>query len=54
MAIGKRHYEMTRWLLENGDIDFMMKNFMGKTHLQAAVESDQGDIAAMLREFGAT
>jgi ankyrin repeat protein len=54
MAIGKRHYEMVRWLLENGDIDFAMKNFMGKTHLQASIESDQGDIAALLREYGAT
>ena len=53
-AIMHGHGEMVRWLLENGATELDVQDFRGRTLLQHAQESEQPEIAALLREYGAT
>jgi ankyrin repeat protein len=53
-AINKGHLNMVKWLIEHGATDFSVKNWQDKTPLQVAVENNFDDIAALLREHGAT
>ncbi len=48
------HTAMVAWLLEAGPLDVQIRNFDGKTPLQAAQERDQTEIADLLRQHGAT
>ena len=52
-AINHGHLAMVEWLLNNGASDLTVLDYQGKTPLQRAEESDQPDIAALLRQHGA-
>lgn len=52
-AVMYGHVAMSRWLLEHG-ADTSMKDWQGKTPLQAATENGYDQVAQVLREFGAT
>ncbi len=48
------HTAMLAWLLEHGATEVNRTDFAGKTPLQIAVERDYLEIAALLRQHGAT
>jgi len=52
-AISYGHKNMVAWLLDNGVSDLQAQNYQGKTPLQNAVDSNQPEIADLLRERGA-
>ncbi len=52
-AISYGHKNMTVWLLDNGVKDLQAQNYQGKTPLQNAIDSNQPEIADLLRERGA-
>lgn len=52
-AISYGHKKMVTWLLENGVTDLQVQDYRGKTPLQNAADSDQPEIADLLRERGA-
>ena len=56
MALGNAvmhgHYEMARWIIENGQPDFKWKNFEGKTLLTIASERGDKNMIKLLREHG--
>jgi ankyrin repeat protein len=53
-AIAHRHKNMVAWLLDNGATELEALDFQGKTPLQQATETNQADIADLLRQHGAT
>lgn len=53
-AISFRHQPMVAWLLANGADDLNVLNFENKTPLARALETDQPEIADLLRKHGAT
>jgi len=53
-AVARGHYDIARWLLENGKPDIDWKNFQGKTALTVAIEREDGRIVALLKEHGAS
>lgn len=53
-AIMKQHAGMVEWLLNNGASPTEAKDYEGKTPLQRALATDQTEIAALLRQHGAT
>jgi hypothetical protein len=53
-AINHKHPAMVRWLLDNGAQDVNAKDYQNKTPLQHALESEQPEIADLLRERVAT
>ena len=53
-AVSKGHFDMTRWLLENGKPDLAWQNYEGKTPLTIATEAGNEALAALLREQGAS
>jgi ankyrin repeat protein len=52
-AISYGHKNMVLWLLDKGATDLEVQDYRGKTPLQNAVESNQTEIADLLRERGA-
>ena len=52
-AISYGHKNMVAWLLDNGVTDLQAQNYQGKTPLQNAIDSNQLEIADLLRERGA-
>jgi ankyrin repeat protein len=52
-AIMARAPKMVEWLLANGVQDVNSPNYQNKTPLAVALENDQADIAAVLRQHGA-
>lgn len=53
-AIAHEHLEMARWLLDHGAKDHLdVENYEGKTPLVKAEESENADMVALLREYGA-
>lgn len=53
-AINHGHGHMVTWLLENGATELDVFNYQGKTPVERALESDQPEIAELLRQYGAT
>ncbi len=53
-AINFNHKDMVIWLLSNGADDLKVPNYEGKTPLTRALETDQTEIADLLRQHGAT
>ena len=51
-AVTHGHYEMARWLIENGHPDLTWKNFEGKSLLTLAGERGDKAMLALLREHG--
>jgi ankyrin repeat protein len=56
MALGNAvmhgHFEMARWIIENGQPDFKWKNYEGKTLLTIANERGDKNMIKLLREHG--
>jgi uncharacterized protein len=52
-AISYGHKNMVVWLLDNGVKDLQVQDYRGKTPLQNAIDSNQPEIADLLRERGA-
>ncbi|MBZ0293869.1 MAG: ankyrin repeat domain-containing protein [Anaerolineae bacterium] len=53
-AINHGHQNMVEWLLENGATELDVLNYQGKTPVARALESDQLQIAELLRQHGAS
>jgi ankyrin repeat protein len=53
-AIIYHHKPMVEWLLNNGATQLDVKDYQGKTPLQKALETNQNEIAELLRQRGAT
>jgi len=51
-AVQHGHFEMARWILENGHPDLYWKNFEGKSLLTLAGERGDKDMLKLLREHG--
>jgi ankyrin repeat protein len=52
-AISYGHKNIVVWLLDNGVTDLQVQDYRGKTPLQNAIDSNQPEIADLLRERGA-
>lgn len=52
-AVSAHHKAVVAWLLENADPDLAATNYQGKTALDIALESGYGELADLLRAYGA-
>jgi len=52
-AISHRHKNMVAWLLDNGAAQLEVLDYQGKTPLEQATETNQKEIADLLRQHGA-
>jgi hypothetical protein len=52
-AVSRGNYEIVEWLLEKARPDIRVKNFQGKTPLEAATERKDERVVELLRKHGA-